>query len=106
LDKQSTAQGIRDDLAIGNQPPQALADYEDARKDRDRYRTFAAIGLGAGAVLGVTGLLLYTLDRPTPPVREAKDDGGPKPDAKPQLEMRATPLLGPGLWGVGASVVF
>ncbi|MBI2393079.1 MAG: PEGA domain-containing protein [Deltaproteobacteria bacterium] len=107
LSHQSTARGILDERADGNLPPSRLDDYESARDARDRTRTFATIAFGAGAVLGVTGLLLYTLDRPSAPTPELpSSEKAPAPPSKAPMEVSASPLAGPGIVGGSLTIVF
>lgn len=97
------AQDILDARAVGNISRADLDDYDRARRDRDRYRTFSAISLGVGATAAVVGSLLWWLDRPSAPMRE----GAPlekKPGVKPTVELGA--MVGPGTFGGTFDVVF
>lgn len=63
-----------------------LSEYEQARSARDDA-VGAAVGLGIGAgVAGLSGLLLYWIDRPRPP--------------RPAVEFRAAPIQGGAVAGV------
>ena len=85
--------------------PIAGTDLEAYNSDldrRDAMRTVAAVGFGAGLLLGVTGLLLYGFDQPNvaaPPMRaEGQDEQAPqesKPTA-PSVDVAALPVWMPG----------
>lgn len=81
-----------------------LADYQDARDDRDRLRRAGFVGLGVGAGLLSAGLLLFAFDRPAvaapPPGREA-----PSTPSSPRREpsgfdaLSLVPAAGAGQFG-------
>ncbi len=87
-----------------------VADYDDARKDRNLY-TGIGIGVGAGgAALALLGIGLFVFDKPRPVAAPTLDSpkvtpGGPRPDTEPSdIEAPSASLrLVPGL--TGASLV-
>jgi hypothetical protein len=107
LDRQSKAQSILDERAATGITPDRLDTYERTRDQRDRYKLIATIGLASGAVLGVSGFLLYAMDRPTVPMREAPqpDKSTPAPVA-PTFEVRAVPVMAPTFAGATVHIVF
>jgi hypothetical protein len=107
LDRQSKAQSILDERAATGLTPSRLEEYDQTRDQRDRYKLIATITLAGGAVLGVSGLLLYTMDRPSVPMREAgpSDKTGPAPVA-PSFEVRAMPVMSPTFAGASLHIAF
>ncbi len=77
------------------------AGYNDELNARNDFRTDAAITVGAGALVGVVGLMLYAFDQPTLSNAGRRDDAAkPAAPAKERpMEMSAAPMLGPGLFG-------
>jgi tetratricopeptide (TPR) repeat protein len=65
--------------------PSELADYEDAREERDRYRAVAIGSYAVSAASLVTGAFLYVLDEPN--VGEIVARKGTAP-VKPQVELK------------------
>ncbi|MBI5536401.1 MAG: PEGA domain-containing protein [Deltaproteobacteria bacterium] len=105
LSEQRKARDVTDAAAQGNILPSDAEAYDQARADRDRFRTAAAISFGSGLALGVTGLLLYAFDRPSvsaPPSRF--EQKAPEPTQRPRdpasMEMSAAPFWAPGAAGV------
>jgi hypothetical protein len=107
LDRQSKAQSILDERAATGITPDRLEAYDKARDQRDRYKLIATIGLASGAVLGVSGFLLYAMDRPSVPMREAgpTDKSAPAPVA-PTFEVRAVPVMAPTFAGASLHIAF
>ncbi|MGZ3416718.1 MAG: PEGA domain-containing protein [Polyangiales bacterium] len=107
LDRQSKAQSILDERAATGLTPSRLDEYDQTRDQRDRYKLIATVTLAGGAVLGVSGLLLYTMDRPSVPMREAgpSDKTGPAPVA-PTFEVRAVPVMAPTFAGASLHIAF
>lgn len=107
LDRQSKAQSILDERAATGISPDRLDTYDKTRDQRDRYKLIATIGLASGAVLGVSGFLLYAMDRPSVPMREAgpTDKSAPAPVA-PTFEVRAVPIVAPTFAGASLHIAF
>jgi hypothetical protein len=107
LDRENKAQEILDERDKGNVPSSRLDDYESLRAERDRLRTWSIATLGAGAALGITGILLYAIDRPSTPMRDsAPADKGPTPTKTAPVEIAAAPLISPTLVGASFAVAF
>jgi hypothetical protein len=106
LDRENKAQSILDEREKGNVTGSRLDDYESLRSERDRYRTWSIATLGAGAALGITGVLLYVIDRPATPMREAPTDKGPTPVKTAPVEIAAAPLISPTLMGASFAIAF
>lgn len=62
LDAQRDAESFLAARSRGNVPPESLAAYDETVRDRDRYRTAAAVSLAAAVTLAGTGLLLRQID--------------------------------------------
>lgn len=95
------ASKLHDQLMTGGQTPADLARYDELRARRDdRVRTTEILG-GVGAVVAITGVLMYVLDDPSPegavPLR---DDGAAAP-AKKKIDIE--PMMGPQ-GGAGVSI--
>jgi hypothetical protein len=107
LHREDRAQSILDEREKGNVTSARLDDYEQLRSERDRYRTWSYATLGAGAALGITGVLLYAIDRPSTPMREAApSDKGPTPAKTTPVEVAAAPLVSPTLMGASLAIAF
>jgi hypothetical protein len=76
---QSTAQKIDEKRERENITEAERLDYQDAVVRRDEYRRFAAVGLGAGALLGAVGFVLFIADSPD------VEAAAPAPDASVKL---------------------
>jgi hypothetical protein len=103
LHHQGQAEGVLRDKETTNISPGRLDDYAQAAENRDRFRGLATIGFGAGAALGLTGLLLYAFDRPEAqarPPRGVDAPSAPAPGAPaPVVEIVARPIWSPGAAG-------
>jgi len=107
LDRENKAQSILDEREKGNVTSGRLDDYESLRSERDRFRTWSIATLGAGAALGITGVLLYAIDRPATPMRDAlPSDKGPTPTKSAPVEVAAAPLITPTLMGASLAIAF
>jgi hypothetical protein len=71
IDREDAARKIERERAIGNITPARLAQYDEAKRDRNRWRGIAASSFVASFAAGVTGLLMYLLDEPD--LREPSD---------------------------------
>lgn len=109
IGKQNDAQAVLDEKAAGNITPSRLADYDDARAARDRWKTGAMIGYGVGAALATTGILLFVFDRPKTPsvdVDAPKPTGPAKEPPKPSMDAAVVPLVSPTFAGASLSIAF
>lgn len=107
LDRENKAQSILDERDRGNVTGARLDEYESLRSDRDRFRTWSIATLGAGAALGITGVLLYAIDRPAAPLRDsAPTDKGPSPTKPEPVEVAAVPLISPTVMGASFAIAF
>lgn len=108
LNRESRAESILDEREKGNVTSARLDDYERYRDERDRFRTWSIATLGAGAALGITGVLLYAIDRPSTPMRDAAptDKGPTTPNKSTPVEVAAVPLVSPTVMGASFSVAF
>jgi hypothetical protein len=107
FDRENKAQGVLDEREKGNVTTARLDDYEQYRSDRDRFRTWSIATLGAGAALGITGVLLYAIDRPSTPMRDAAPaDKGPTPSKTTPVEVAAAPLITPTVMGASFAIAF
>ncbi len=107
IGRESRATAIEDARGLGNIDASELASHNRAIDQRDAFRTFATVGLSAGAVLAVGGALLFALDKPTinvVPPRGVEPSVNPTPN--PTIDLTASPLVGPSLWGASMSAVF
>jgi hypothetical protein len=71
VDREEVARKIERERAAGNISPAQLAAYDEAKRDRNRWRGIAATSFVVSLAAGVTGLLLYVLDEPD--LREPRD---------------------------------
>jgi tetratricopeptide (TPR) repeat protein len=104
LSQESTAESFLDRRGHAPLTTEELAEYNTAREDRDRLRTAALASVGIGAGLGVTGVLLFSLDRrlfDQPRGTEPLTGKGRVGHEAGSVAVR--PLLGPGFTGVGVS---
>lgn len=107
LAQESHAKTIEEDRAAGNIDADRLAAHNRAIDRRDSFRNVSIITLSAGAAFAAGGALLYFLDRPTVnvlPPRSLEPTPGPKPP--PPIDLTASPLIGPGLWGGSMTATF
>lgn len=66
LARQSAAQDVLDERAKGPLDPRKVSEYENAQRDRDRFRTAAFAAGGAGAAILLAGVALVIFDEPSP----------------------------------------
>jgi hypothetical protein len=82
---------------------QALfSQYTSAQSSRDDFRLDGGIVLGAGALVGAVGLMLFAFDMPTLGGAAPRRDDVQKPATPTRergLDVTASPILGPGLYG-------
>jgi hypothetical protein len=108
---QHQAQVFDQNRLAGKIPPCTTADacsalltgYRSDVQARDDFRRDAGVTLGAGALVGVVGLMIFAFDQPVVGAaatgrRDDAKPAAPAPRERP-MELSAVPLLGPGLYG-------
>lgn len=84
-----------------------LDEHNRAIDRRDTFRTTAIVSTAVGGALAAGGLLLYLFDKPNVAVLPPRSvEPGPSPKKPGELEITAQPLLGPGIYGGGATIRF
>jgi tetratricopeptide (TPR) repeat protein len=84
-----------------------LDEHNRAIERRDTFRTTAVVSTSIGAALAAGGLLLYLFDKPNVAVLPPRSvEPGPTPKKPGELEITAQPMLGPGIYGGGATIRF
>lgn len=108
MDQQAQAKDLRSQAEDANIALDTLRDYNAKAERRDDYRRGAIISFGASVVVGATGWLLYSFDRPSlrettglERIPERTTDKEPSPIEEPMMEISAVPLVGPGHMGAG-----
>lgn len=86
-----------------------LADYDNARSDRELYLGLGIGGLAGGALIGLVGAGLFLFDKPLPvsqakPRDEAETPEGPVKDKA--LDMSFVPVVSPETVGLTSRIVF
>lgn len=89
LGRQDRAEELLDRRRLGALSPAEAADYENARGDRDRYRSAGLVWLGAGAGLLAVGGFLYVFDQPS-----GGADRSLRAGVRPQLGLGSLGLSG------------
>ena len=101
LGQEGRAKTIADHLGSGNIDADQLSAYNRAIDRRDTFRNVSIVTLSTGAAFAAGGALLYLFDRPTVnilPPRSVEPTPAPRPSPQ-QLDLTASPTIGPGLWG-------
>jgi hypothetical protein len=105
LAHEADARDIEEARAGGNIFPDDVLAHNDAIDARDGWRTVALAAFGAGAAIGVAGLLLYALDHDEPEVRlfrfEEKRETGPGDETPTEVTLAP---LGPAEIGIAARI--
>lgn len=84
-----------------------LEEHNRAIDRRDTFRTTAIVSTAVGGALAAGGLLLYLFDKPNVAVLPPRSvEPGPAPKKPGELEITAQPMLGPGIYGGGATIRF
>jgi hypothetical protein len=99
LGQEGRAKNIADDRGSGNIDADQLLSYNRAIERRDSFRNVSIVTLSTGAVFAAGGALLYMFDRPSVsilPPRSVEPTPRPSPQ---QLDLTASPTIGPGMWG-------
>ncbi len=108
IGRENRAQEIERAQAERNITAEELDEHNRAIDRRDAFRTTAIVSASIGGALAAGGLLLYLFDKPSVAVLPPRSvEPGPAPTKKPgELEITAQPMLGPGVYGGGATVRF
>jgi len=103
LVEQSNARTILGAQAVRNIPASDIGAYQSDVSARDRWRTVAIAGYGAGVGLAAIGAVLWIFDAPSvQPLPEAPPAPGEPPKKSAPVEMRLVPWVGPA----GAGITF
>jgi tetratricopeptide (TPR) repeat protein len=101
--EQNKAQTILEQHQSGLITADQHDEYDTARQHRDDLRRFAGVAFGAGAGVGVIGLLLYAFDQPAvgapPPRSEQTPKTPPRAPTEMPMEVSAVPIWSPGTVG-------
>ena len=107
LGQESRAKNTQADLGNGNISAERLATYNLSIDRRDAFRNVSVVAFSASAALGAGGALLYFLDHPTISVLPPRSvEPTPPPRTNQPLDLTASPLVGPGLWGGSVTATF
>lgn len=107
IGRENRAQEIDEARTQRNISADEGAEYNRAIDRRDTFRTTAIVSTSIGAALAAGGLLLFVFDKPNVAVLPPRTiEPGPSPKKPGELEITAQPMLGPGLYGGGATVRF
>jgi hypothetical protein len=81
---------------------QLYAQYTQLVQSRDDFRRDAGVVLGAGALVGAVGLMLFAFDQPTlgggARGEDTRKPAAPAPRERP-MDLSAGPIVGPGRYG-------
>src|SRR6185312_5238071 len=81
--------------------------YQSNVNDRDAFRLASGVAFGAGALVGVVGLMLYAFDQPHLGASQRTDTPRPtSPTREKSFEVTASPILGPGFYGASVGARF
>ena len=107
LGQEGRAKNIQSDRESGNISAGRLEAYNRAIDSRDSFRGAAVVAFAAGAAFAAAGTLLYLFDHPTVSVLPPRSvEPAPPPRTGQPLDLTASPLVGPGLWGGALSATF
>ena len=107
LGQEGRAKNIQSDRESGNISADRLEGYNRALDRRDAFRNTAIVVASSGAAFAAGGVLLYFFDHPTVsllPPRSVEPAPAPRPAAP--VDLTASPLVGPGLWGGAVTATF
>jgi tetratricopeptide (TPR) repeat protein len=104
LVEQSNAQKLHQTAMTQNVPAGDIGTYDSDVSARDRWRTVAIAGYGAGVGLAAIGAVLWVFDTPNaqPPPQETSPRPGEPPKKSEPMDMSLLPWVGPG----GAGIAF
>lgn len=107
VNRENRAQEIDEARTQRNISADEGAEYNRAIDRRDTFRTTSIVSASIGGALAAGGLLLYLFDKPNVAVLPPRSvEPGPSPKKPGELEITASPILGPGIYGGGASIRF
>lgn len=107
LGQQSQAQDVLDNRATGNIDAGSIEAYNRSLDQRDMFRNASIVGFAAGAALAAGGALLYFADRPTVNVLPPRSvEPTPAPRSIQPIDLSASPIVGPGVWGGSMTATF
>ncbi len=110
FERDSAARAFLDQQGKTVHTTENLDDYRAARDGRDSLRTASWLSVGAGALLVAGGGLLVLLDRrnaaPPPAAAATSAATGKRNAFSDALSVYPTPLLGPGIAGLGVAGSF
>ncbi|AUX48747.1 hypothetical protein SOCE26_102880 [Sorangium cellulosum] len=103
LEHQDAAREIADKRKERGISERELRDYEQELGERDDLANATSGLLSTATAFWLGGVVLYLFDTPSPPPPPlpARTEPSPSRPGGPMLELSATPILGPGLGGVG-----
>ena len=107
LGQEGVAKNTQQDLASGNISADRLASFNQAIDRRDAYRNVSVVAFSAGAAFAAGGAFLYFFDHPTVSVLPPRSvEPTPPVHTNQPLDLTASPLVGPGLWGGAVTATF
>jgi hypothetical protein len=107
LGQEGRAKNIQGELDTGNIAADRLEAYNRSIDRRDAFRNTSVVAFSAGAAFAAGGALLYFFDHPTVNVLPPRSvEPTPAPRQNQPLDLTASPLLGPGLWGGSVTATF
>ena len=107
LGQESRAKGIQSDRESGNISADRLGAYNRAIDRRDAFRNASIVTMSAGAAFAAGGSLFYFFDHPTVSILPPRSvEPSPAPRVNQPLDLSASPLVGPGLWGGSLTATF
>ncbi len=107
LGQEGRAKDIQSDREAGNISADRLDAYNRALDRRDAFRNTSLVMGSVSAAIAAGGALLYFFDHPTVsllPPRTVEPTPAPRPS--PPVDLSASPLVGPGLWGGSVTATF
>ncbi len=107
LGQEGRVKKIDDERASGNIDADRLATYNKSIDRRDAFRNTSIVAFSAGAAFAAGGALLYFFDRPTVSVLPPRSvEPPPQPRQNQPIDLTASPIMGPGLWGGSVTATF
>ena len=107
LNRENRVQELDEKGTKENLSASELDEHNTAIDRRDAFRTTAIVSTSIGALLAAGGLALYFFDKPNVAVLPPRsNEPGPSPKKPGELEITAQPILGPGIYGGGATIRF
>ena len=107
LGQEGRAKNVQSDRDSGNISADRLEAYNRAIDRRDAFRNTSLVVASSGAAFAVGGALLYFFDRPTVNLLPPRSvEPTPAPRTNQPIDLTASPLVGPGLWGGSLRATF